>query len=97
MLNSIYDFVDREAEIPQVEPEEPQMASIGREEGRVYRCEYCLKGFKKTSHLKQHIRSHTGHLTFNFYTNYTMILDFRISLRNSNSTAHLARSFNLNI
>ncbi|XP_076006459.1 zinc finger protein 236 isoform X2 [Genypterus blacodes] len=27
---------------------------------RVHRCNWCNKGFKKLSHLKQHVRSHTG-------------------------------------
>ncbi|XP_022528889.2 zinc finger protein 236 isoform X1 [Astyanax mexicanus] len=30
------------------------------ENRRAYRCNMCDKGFKKSSHLKQHVRSHTG-------------------------------------
>ncbi|XP_048662627.1 zinc finger protein 236 isoform X4 [Marmota marmota marmota] len=39
----------------------PQFLEDGEDQSRrSYRCDYCNKGFKKSSHLKQHVRSHTG-------------------------------------
>nr|XP_058133894.1 zinc finger protein 236 isoform X2 [Dasypus novemcinctus] len=39
----------------------PQFLEDGGDQSRrSYRCDYCNKGFKKSSHLKQHVRSHTG-------------------------------------
>ncbi|ELV11835.1 Zinc finger protein 236 [Tupaia chinensis] len=39
----------------------PQFPEDGEDQSRrSYRCDYCNKGFKKSSHLKQHVRSHTG-------------------------------------
>ncbi|XP_038145267.1 zinc finger protein 236-like isoform X3 [Cyprinodon tularosa] len=35
-----------------------QYLDVGNE--RPYKCQYCNKAYKKSSHLKQHVRSHTG-------------------------------------
>ncbi|XP_029778624.1 zinc finger protein 236 [Suricata suricatta] len=41
-------------------PRPPFLEAREDQSRRAYRCEYCHKGFKKSSHLKQHVRSHTG-------------------------------------
>lgn len=43
-------------------PTENKRASLLQE--RPYKCNICPLGFKKSSHLKQHIRSHTGEKPF---------------------------------
>ncbi|KAG8504363.1 Zinc finger protein 236, partial [Galemys pyrenaicus] len=41
-------------------PRAPFLEASEDQSRRSYRCDYCSKGFKKSSHLKQHVRSHTG-------------------------------------
>ncbi|KAH3774553.1 hypothetical protein DPMN_175935 [Dreissena polymorpha] len=54
-------------EDPDDEQDEGDMEGDNTELGfpsqrRIHTCNFCEKSFKKNSHLKEHIRSHTGQL-----------------------------------
>ena len=63
-------FVCREPDALEEDHEPQNIIQQEIDEGRrSYKCGYCNKAFKKSSHLKQHIRSHTGrsHDMFEYY------------------------------
>ena len=59
VLRELY-FSEPDVQV-QVQKDPPNVIQPEGDDGRrSYRCGYCDKAFKKSSHLKQHIRSHTG-------------------------------------
>lgn len=54
------EIVDNDDEDDGEDTGAPTEHVIARDTTRKYHCQYCDKSFKKSSHLKQHVRSHTG-------------------------------------
>jgi uncharacterized Zn-finger protein len=55
--------VDKEQPAAPTQQDEP-LQKDDNDTPRPYPCAVCDKSFKKSSHLKQHMRSHTGKLSF---------------------------------